>query len=270
MTVECLTFDISGDFGFFKKFYTTSSPLTYEFPPKTSLTGIIGAILGLSFEERYEMFKCKFGIRILNPIEKIYVGINWLNTRARTSRNFPESNKEFLDILNLPPKPDTAAFLGMAWLGQSPHTQAKLELLKKPKYRIYYPNTNKYFNELSEHIKEHKSYYTPFLGISEFICNFKFNEIFQMKKIENNSSEVKISSVVPVCLIDMDQSNPINFNFSNLYKVNAPNIMEYPRIVKSYENIIYNPIGKAIKVIVKEFFKLKNKNNEFIENVVLF
>lgn len=267
---ECLTFDISGDFGYFKKFYTTSSPLTYEIPPKTALTGIIGAILGLSYEQRYELFECKFGIKILNAIRKIYLGINWLNTKVRNTKNFPNSNKDFLNSLHLPPKPNIAVFLGMEWLGQSPHTQAKLELLKEPKYRIYYPNTNIFFNKLLEKIKAHKSYFTPFLGASEFICNFKFNELLYFTKIENNSSEIEISTIVPTNLLNLESSNPINFMHSNLYKINTPYIMKNPRIIQDYQDILYNPFGKSIKVVVKEYYELRAKNKKKIENVVFF
>ncbi|MDI3478645.1 MAG: CRISPR-associated protein Cas5h, partial [Thermoanaerobacterium sp.] len=31
--MKSLIFDIYGDFGHFKKYYTTSSPLTFSFPP---------------------------------------------------------------------------------------------------------------------------------------------------------------------------------------------------------------------------------------------
>lgn len=267
---QCLTFDISGDFGFFKKFYTTSSPLTYEIPPKTALTGILGAILGLSYKQRYKLFECKFGIRILNPIRKIYLGINWLNTKVRNSKNFLNSSKEFLECLQLPTNPSIATFLGMGWTGQSPHTQAKLELLKEPKYRIYYPNTNIFFDDLIEQIKAHKSFFTPFLGVSEFICDFKFHELYSLTKIENNISEIEISTIIPTNLLNLDISNPINFKHSNLYKINTPYLMEYPRIIKNYQDIFYNPLGKSIKVVVIEYYELRAKNNKNIENVVFF
>ena len=49
--MKCLVFDIKGDYGHFKKYYTTSSPLTFSIPPRTTVSGMIGALIGLDKEE---------------------------------------------------------------------------------------------------------------------------------------------------------------------------------------------------------------------------
>lgn len=46
-----LVFDLWGDLGHFKKPYTTTSPLSYAFPPRPTVAGIISAIVGLKKEE---------------------------------------------------------------------------------------------------------------------------------------------------------------------------------------------------------------------------
>ena len=46
--MKCLVFDIKGDYGHFKKYYTTSSPLTFSIPPRTTVSGMIGALIGRS------------------------------------------------------------------------------------------------------------------------------------------------------------------------------------------------------------------------------
>jgi len=38
--METLVFDVKGDLGHFRKFYTTSSPLTFSFPPPPTVRGI--------------------------------------------------------------------------------------------------------------------------------------------------------------------------------------------------------------------------------------
>ncbi|RMG82383.1 MAG: CRISPR-associated protein Cas5, partial [Bacteroidetes bacterium] len=47
---KLLVFDISGEYGHFRKFNTTTSPLTYSFPPLPALAGLLGAILGIERE----------------------------------------------------------------------------------------------------------------------------------------------------------------------------------------------------------------------------
>ncbi len=268
--VKCLVFDIFGDFAFFKKFYTTSSPLTYDIPPKTVLTGVIGAILGLSFEEKYNLFKSQIGLRIINPISKVYLGINWLNTKARNSINLLEKEKKFLESVALPPKANIAAFLGMRWPGQSPHTQANLELIKDPNYRIYYPEQNPFFTDLVMKIQTHTAYYTPFFGSSEFLCNFKCKGFYDLNKVENNSTLVEISCVIPAKNIDLANKNSIDFSHSNLYKINTPYVMISGRIVKEYIDILYNPLGKTLKLVPDIYYELIDKDQKVVENIVFF
>ena len=45
-----LIFDISSEFGHFRKYNTTTSPLSYSIPTRTAVAGILGAILGMERE----------------------------------------------------------------------------------------------------------------------------------------------------------------------------------------------------------------------------
>ena len=45
--MKVLVFDIYGDLAHFRKFYTTSSPLTFPFPPPSTIKGMLGAIIGV-------------------------------------------------------------------------------------------------------------------------------------------------------------------------------------------------------------------------------
>ena len=66
---KLLVFEIEGVFAHFRKGYTTTSPLTYDFPPRTVLIGMLGAMLGFdedTYVENFPLEKCRVGIRILN------------------------------------------------------------------------------------------------------------------------------------------------------------------------------------------------------------
>lgn len=253
---ECLVFDLYGDSGHFKKFYTTSSPLTFDIPPKTCLTGIIGAIIGLSYEERYELFEAKVGIRLLSEIRKKGFGIDWLNTKARSPRNLPATMKVWLQSLGLPPKPEIAAFTGLEWPGQSPHTQATVEVLLNPSYRIYYPESNPRFDDLLQMIKDHKSYYTPFLGSSEFIANFKFIDLAKMVLVTSPSEFIEIHSIVPSNALDTTQRDYIDLNNKMIEIANMPNTMKPERVVLEYINVLYNPKAESLLVKPEKFYRI--------------
>ena len=45
-----LVFDIEGDMALFRKPYTTTSMVSYPFPPPTAVAGMLGAIVGINHE----------------------------------------------------------------------------------------------------------------------------------------------------------------------------------------------------------------------------
>ena len=44
---KILCFELFGDYAQFRKFFTNMSPLSFSIPPRTVLSGIVGAILGI-------------------------------------------------------------------------------------------------------------------------------------------------------------------------------------------------------------------------------
>ena len=81
--MKTLVFDIWADIGHFRKYYTTSSPLTFSFPSPPTIAGMLGAIIG-SGKDRYlsdfaldQMYQ----IGLLNPVKKFRWGINYINTK---------------------------------------------------------------------------------------------------------------------------------------------------------------------------------------------
>ena len=79
--MKILVFDIWGEYAHFKKIYATTSALSYVVPPKTSIYGYIGAILGLEKEDNiylksFSDKKCLIGISVRSPIVMQRLGIN--------------------------------------------------------------------------------------------------------------------------------------------------------------------------------------------------
>ena len=125
--MKVLVLDLWGDYAHFRKYFTTSSPLTFAFPPKTALYGIVSAIIGLDKNEYLKYFqdkKCKIAIRILNPIKKTRISINYIDTKI-------------------------AVDMG----GIICRKQVNLVVLNDVKYRIYFYHED---NELQEKLKTFK------------------------------------------------------------------------------------------------------------------
>ena len=70
---QVLVFDIWGEYAHFRKYYTTTSPLSYSLPTRTALTGLIGAITGFKKDEYLKHFtkdQAFIAVRLLKPIKK--------------------------------------------------------------------------------------------------------------------------------------------------------------------------------------------------------
>lgn len=121
---KVLIFDLWGDYAHFRRGYTTTSPLTYPFPSRTTLAGILAAILGFQRDSYYEYFgkhNSAFALQILKPIKKIRINLNLIDTK-------------------------TGFYL---WDNKGQRTQIPFEFLKDAKYRVHvWIKDKEIFNDL--------------------------------------------------------------------------------------------------------------------------
>jgi len=228
-----LIFDIWSDYAHFKKYYTTSSPLTFSIPPRTALVGLISCIIGLSKEKYLEVMrkdKAKVAVCIMNPIKKIRVTQNLINTKDGYWRPVK--------------KP-----------GHEPRTQIKFEYLKAPKFRIYFSHTDRNtYTLLKQNLEEHKSIYTPYLGITECIADFQLvTECFVDEKL-NDKEFIDIRTILPIDLLQKIDLRP----GSKYFKERIPTEMLPGRVVVEYKEVLYEIEGRPIKAKVKEALRLSN------------
>jgi len=235
-----LVFDVWSDYAHFRRGYTTTSPLTYPFPSRTTLAGLVSAILGLPRDSYYELFgkdNSAFALQILNPIRKIKITQNLIDTK-------------------------TGFYL---WDNKGQRTQIPFEFVKKPRYRLYVwlEDPNK-FDDLIKLIKKHKSVYTPYLGISECIANFEIFKkgVFEVKKKRVNGGEVEIHSI-----IRKEVLKKIKLEEGKKYGVvKVPGFMNEDRSVSEYIVFYYEEDGKPLKITEGEYYTLKGENI----NVIFF
>lgn len=225
---KVLVFDIWGEYAHFRKYYTTTSPLSYSIPPRTAVTGFIGAILGLGKEEYLKHFTKKqafIAVGLLCPVKKVRISENLIDTKTAIRMHFIKTR-----------------------------TQIRFEFIKDPKYRLYFYHTDEeLYAKTKNLLANHKSIYTPYLGISEHIANFEFiGEMNVQKKILEDF--VEVDSVIPE-----DPANKIEFE-TNLeyFSETMPIEMDFDRTVVEYKNIMFERNGHGIKAKLKEFWELDN------------
>lgn len=220
---KILVFKLWGDYAHFKKFYTTTSPLTFEFPPPPTLIGIISAIIGLDKTEYLDHFQnpdeFKLAVKIINPVKKV-----------RWTENLIDTKQHFWRIKN--------------------RTQIRTEFLKDPGYMIYFQHSNpSIHNRLKENLQNHKSVYSVCLGLSEFLANFEYIGETEIE-VTISDQEINLHSVLPESYL-MDKTS-ISFEGNReIFKVNYPILMQPDRIVNKREDILFERNGRLIACNLK-------------------
>jgi len=224
---KLLAFDFWGQYGHFKKIYTTTSPLTYSIPPRTAVTGLIGAIIGLDKTEYIRHFTkqdAEIAIRLLNPVKKVTLSENLIDTKK--------------------------AGLMMNVIKQ--RTQIRIELLKDPRFRIYLRHSDQTLMEkLTKYLEEHRSVYTPCLGLSEHIANFRMAGTHEAEDV---LGEEKIQAVTAV---PENKIREMEFEIDLEYvQENMPNEMNSDRVVTEYTSVILEQQAQPIKALVSDHVRL--------------
>jgi CRISPR-associated protein Cas5h len=238
--MNVLTFDISADFGHFRKVYSTSSPLTYSIIPPTSFYGIIGAIIGLEKEEnKYLQYinheTTKIAIQLINSVKKIRLGLNHINTKGNVW--IPKQRRE------------------------GARTQIRTEFLRFPRFRCYvHLHNEELFQRLVHYVKEHKNVYTVSMGLSECIANIEF---VSLETFENRTDKevVEIVTAIPESLL---QTLKIEAGKEYL-KERLPIEMNSERIVSSYDEVLFEANGQPLIASVSSYW-----TNEQGKNIVFF
>jgi len=172
--MRVVAFDVWGDYAHFKRNYTTTSPLSFPAPPKTTVLGLIAAIIGLEREEYPDVLKgCEVGIRLLKPIKRARLMLSLVGTKSE----------------HLVSSPLVGYF--------KKHILIGYEFIKDPHYRIYLRADDWVLDTLKEQLIAHKCVYTPYLGLSELICNFGYVGCWECDEIKP-TEHVPIDSIVPI------------------------------------------------------------------------
>jgi CRISPR-associated protein Cas5h len=218
-----LIFDVCGDYAHFRRFYTTTSPLTFPIPPRTALCGLIAAILGKEkadndYLKYFTLNKASIGLRLLKPVKKVMLTENLIHTK-------------------------NAKGPGMNLITE--RTQINFEFLKDQRYRIYFHHIDEdIYQQLKRNLMSHKSIYTPCLGLSENIANFEFVDEVKVK-FETNEGYVQINSVLPTEKI---AEEGINFDVEGEYfSIRVPIELNFDRVVTKYSDIFFERNGKPIE-----------------------
>ena len=230
---EILVFDFFGDYAHFRKSYTTVSQLTYGVPPRTTLAGMIAAILGMERDSYYHLFQrdnSKFAVSLAAPTRKQKINLNLLKTKGET-----------LSVID-PTKSPPAIMQRI---------QVPFEMVKNPRYTIYtWFSDQDRFSRFEEYLRDHKSVYTLYLGISELLGDFKFIGKYTA---EEKHGDAHIDSIV----VNLDK---VTMEPDKKYiRERIPGFFNQDR-VPEYVDLVYEPDCKPILVEDSIYWQVNGNN----------
>jgi len=246
MLENLISFDLCGKVAHFRKFYSTSSALTHTIPPRTTIIGILAAIIGEYRDTYYEnMDDLLIGIQVISPMKKIFQKFNFLKI----------DNKNIDQFAGIAPN----------------RTQTSMELIipmnireEDLKFRVFVGIKNKRHEQYKKLIKYLKSGHSEFgttLGLAHLIGYLE--NIVEYKSFKQNEDlTIAISTAILVNQVQGITTNNISIeqdNFPLSMKINSvPNAKTKTRIATNIQSMVYSIDGNAFGV------NLKNTNNTYL------
>lgn len=255
---EILIFDISSEYGHFRKFNTTTSPLTYSVPTRPALAGLVGAIIGIEREagpnkfgegvtpisELLSLQKASIAVQLLKPVKKVNIGFNLVST------------KNFNNYFNINER-DSKGNIKNDYR----RTQIEFELLKNPSFRLFIAWENQeLFQKLIECVKYNKTHFTPYLGLSQFTAQLNFLDTCKVELLQTEDYE---SVVTAINLSQLKGENPILFDYESAKYTSdtMPIELRSDRVVTSYADVLLETNGKPVQAKLNKVYKAEKYGN---------
>ncbi len=229
--MSIIAFKLTGDYAHFSHPATIYSSLTYPVPPKTAIMGFLGAVIGE--EEYYRLSNIRYSIKIDNPIIKKSFVFNGIKFALSSNMHIKEGYQD-----------------------SSEKKQFYRELICSPAYTVFVDLSaldSSYQERITQYLKEHKTAFTPYLGINFCLADFEWIEVEQITKIEDDQCSIDTFTLKDDFVFDMK-----NYGVK-LTTANMACDVEEVRIFKDFQEFIVE-IGGANRI------KSKNRDNVYQVN----
>lgn len=208
--------------------------------PRSSIEGLVGAILGLESDEySSKLHNSKIAIAILNTVRKFPFS---------TMHTHVDAWKDFGRYL------ETGA---MHIFPENFRARVKIELLEEPKFRIYFSHESNIHSLLKQNLRNHETAFTPYLGTSSMLANFEYIDEYDYTTTPDNEA-VAVSTIIPFT------RTPPKVHLENgktyAFEQNIPIHITADREVKGYYDAAYSPNGSNIKVSQIETQTIETKS----------
>ena len=239
-SLPIVVFRYRGRYGHFRKPYSNVSSLSYPFPPRTAIAGLLGAILGVKKEKVAETFN-EDDARIAVEMDAEVKTITHVT-------NFRQDGPGDVNYSIKRPKRDWKPKPLKRVPAQNVSTQIPMELLRNPSYLIYV-NLNNYMDELISRIKIERYVYTPCMGLSEFLVEVEYISVGVAEPLEPGEFDVSTVVCKDDCSLILDRLNPEEGH--NIHELKVPYLGTIERTF-TYRRYLVDMASKPLPVRMKE------------------
>lgn len=187
---RCLSFTVRSSWAHFKRVGRSVTKQTYRIPPRTTIAGMLAAIVGCDRDSYYDVFagdRSAIAVTPLTDLRTVNIPTTGLGTDPDQSVTKTAGSRRSYALTYQ----DT----------QSDRQLHAYEVIADPVYRIDVAvEDEKFYETLRERLSTGESYYPPSLGKSEYLCTIDDVEVDVPISDTDATEPVDIDSVVPVSL----------------------------------------------------------------------
>lgn len=183
---RCLSLTISGPWGHFRRVEGNVVKQTYRVIPRTTVSGLLAAVLGIGRDEYYDLFGPKRSWIAIEPVSELRTVNMPMNTLSTADGDLMSLNSRGKISVKLPDPTNL-------------RQQHNYEVLVDPAYRIDVAlDDQERHDELQALLAAGKSHYVPSLGLSEHLAEIEYHGEFDVESIAGSADEpVEVASTVP-------------------------------------------------------------------------
>jgi len=180
-----VAFDLVGPMAHFRKFYTNSSSLSYHVPPRTTLAGMLAAVLGLRRDTYYDLFsleQARIGVALRAPVRTLVQTVNLLQTKTGDWHG-GQARTQIPTEWVLPKSPDHRALL---------------------RYRVYFQHRDPGLTrEVAARVQAPRYAYPLFLGVAYCPAWVENARLYEEDHIlwDDAPATVAVDTVVPAARV---------------------------------------------------------------------
>ncbi len=229
----CLSFTISGPWGHFRRIEGNIVKQTYRVIPRTTVAGLIGAMLGIERDGYYDLFAPGESLVAIEPTSKLRTMKLPMNTLSTADEHMSSLNPRGKLSIKLPNP-------------SKPRQQHNYEVLVDPAYRIdVWLADEERYEQFRSLLESGKSYYVPSLGISEYLASVEYHGEFAIEQGPDDDT-VTVDSTVPEAVDTIVPEPDTRYQIEQ-----TPAFMERDeggRTTSAFVSYAYNPDGGSLRL----------------------